>query len=142
MDFGERLKKIRGKITQQDFAKKLGISLNSYASYERGATYPNYLFIKNICIFFQINPNWLIFGEGGMFKEGDIYKEEHESHYLNYNRLRQAIEVIEMTISNQKNQPKNCEKAKMIIDVYKYLENEKIPKPVNDDKEIIIDQVF
>lgn len=64
--FQDRLKLIRGKLTQDDLSKLLDIHLVTYGRYERGERSPDGQFIEKICRVFNISPTWLILGEGPM----------------------------------------------------------------------------
>lgn len=62
----ERLKLIRKNLnlTQEEFAKVLGIKRTSYASYETGRVIPSPPFIKLICNKYNVSENWLLYGKG------------------------------------------------------------------------------
>ena len=65
----ERLKIIRkhfGK-TQKDFGTELGVSRDTYASYESGRVIPNNTFVQLLCSTFNVNEAWLRDGTGEMF---------------------------------------------------------------------------
>lgn len=66
--FQDRLKQVRGKITQADMSDKLGIPFVSYGRYERGERSPDLEFIEKVCQTFDISPTWLILGEGPMHR--------------------------------------------------------------------------
>lgn len=63
----ERIKKIRKSLemTQDDFAKKIGLARNSIANYEIGRREPSNAIITSICREFGVNEIWLRTGEGG-----------------------------------------------------------------------------
>lgn len=64
--FSERLKTVRGYLTQADFAKSLGITQRAIVNYEAGDRIPaNRIFLK-ICEKYRINKEWLLTGEGSM----------------------------------------------------------------------------
>ena len=67
----ERIKDLRKflKLTQDDFAEKLGLARNSIASYESGRRTPNDAIIKLICREFNVDYFWLTEGIGEMFTE-------------------------------------------------------------------------
>ncbi len=67
--FGERLKKVRGGLTQAEFAALFGIPQVTLGNYERGRNEPRFDFIKQVCSRFEINVEWLLFGTGDE-KEG------------------------------------------------------------------------
>jgi len=58
---------LRGKRTQLDFSELLGLSKNTYSRYERGARIPDADFLKTVCLKLQVNPGWLLFGEGEQY---------------------------------------------------------------------------
>lgn len=67
----DRIKLLRKTLglTQQEFANKIGIKRNSYASYEIGRNTPMDAIILSICREFNVNEEWLRTGEGEMFEE-------------------------------------------------------------------------
>lgn len=65
----ERIKALRKqlKMTQEDFAKRLGLARNSIANYEIGRREPTNAIINSICREFNVNEEWLLTGKGKMF---------------------------------------------------------------------------
>ena len=65
----ERIKMIRNnaKLTQQDFADRIGIKRNTVALYESGNCGVSDAVIKLICREFSIHEHWLRTGEGEMY---------------------------------------------------------------------------
>lgn len=72
MSFTDRVKAIRADVglTQNDFAKSLGMTRDSYVNFEydriknQNAINPT---IKAVCQKYKINENWLRTGEGEMY---------------------------------------------------------------------------
>lgn len=64
-----RLKILRQnlKLTQQEFADRIGIKRNSYANYEIGRNVPIDVVLKSICREFNVNEQWIRSGYGDMF---------------------------------------------------------------------------
>lgn len=64
-----RIKAVRKelKLTQDEFADRLGLARNSIASYESGRRTPNDAVIKLMCREFNIDYFWLTEGTGEMF---------------------------------------------------------------------------
>lgn len=62
----ERLKAVRGAMTQSEFATRLRTPLTTLGRYERGANMPDLAFIINVCTIFDVSPEWLLFGRGVM----------------------------------------------------------------------------
>lgn len=80
----ERLKLIRSNLgkTQKEFGSSLGVSRDTYASYESGRVIPNATFIQLLCSTYNVNKTWLKFGKGNMFlssteKHNDTYTAEY-----------------------------------------------------------------
>lgn len=67
----DRLKAIRAalKLTQAEFAKSIGLTRATIASYEGGYLDISERTINDICRVHNINEQWLRTGEGPMFKE-------------------------------------------------------------------------
>lgn len=65
----ERIKMIRNnaKLTQQDFADRIGIKRNTVALYESGNCGVSDAVIKLICREFSVHEQWLRTGEGEMY---------------------------------------------------------------------------
>lgn len=66
MSFNERIRSLRGDMTQADFASRAGINVNTLRNYERGDSIPNLEVAASICRCFEVNSDWLILGEGPM----------------------------------------------------------------------------
>lgn len=67
----ERLKKIRvdSDLTQEEFAKKLGVKRNTVATYEMGRSEPSSAVVSLICREFKVNESWLRTGEGEPYQK-------------------------------------------------------------------------
>lgn len=65
----ERLKELRihKKLTQHEFADRLGTSRNNIAGYEIGRRSPSDAVVSLICREFNVNEEWLRTGKGEMF---------------------------------------------------------------------------
>ncbi len=74
----ERIRIIRKELglTQEEFAKRIGLARNSVASYEIGRREPTNAIIVSICKEFHINEEWLRTGNGEMYsiQEDDYTK--------------------------------------------------------------------
>ncbi len=64
MSIAERIKELRGTLSQAEFAAKLGVHKNSLGRYERGLSAPDSDFITQLCSGCMVSPYWLLFGEG------------------------------------------------------------------------------
>lgn len=72
MNFHERIRALRGGMTQADFASRAGINVNTLRNYERGDSIPNLEVAASICKHFLVNTEWLILGEGPMHRGESI----------------------------------------------------------------------
>lgn len=66
---GNRIKELRNslKLTQQEFADRLGIKRNAIATYETGKSNPGDSVVALICSKFGVNEEWLRSGSGECF---------------------------------------------------------------------------
>ncbi|MFP5223837.1 MAG: helix-turn-helix domain-containing protein [Acidobacteriota bacterium] len=60
----QRLRAIRGTLTQAEFAHRLGIHKNTLGRYERGESEPDTQIARLLCTAFGVQPHWLLFGSG------------------------------------------------------------------------------
>ncbi len=69
MKLKDRIKLIRKNagLTQEAFARQLGLKRNTVATYETTSKVPMDAVITSICHEFNINENWLRTGEGEMY---------------------------------------------------------------------------
>lgn len=80
----ERLKELRRalRLTQQEFADRLGISRGNIATYETRDGIPGSSVVNLICREFNVNETWLRTGEGDMFiqqsREDEIAAAVHQ----------------------------------------------------------------
>lgn len=67
----ERIKELRKelKLTQREFAERLGVSRDTIANIEGGRIDLKDIFTLSICREFNVNETWLRTGEGEMFEE-------------------------------------------------------------------------
>ncbi len=62
---GERIRMVRGQVTQTDFAKKIGVKKQNYISrYERGRI-PSPDLLVRIADLGKVSVDWLLTGRGG-----------------------------------------------------------------------------
>ena len=89
----ERLKIIRKHVgkTQKDFGAELGVSRDTYASYESGRVVPNNTFIQLLCSTFKINEDWLRNGTGEMFIQSPQTILDDLAQVHNLNEREKAI---------------------------------------------------
>ena len=80
MGIGERILRIRIKtgLSQKDFAEVLGVHARSVQRWEIRDAYPGGEILKEMCVKFHANINWLLTGEGEPYakeSEPDIVEE-------------------------------------------------------------------
>jgi transcriptional regulator with XRE-family HTH domain len=69
-------------MSQEAFARSISVHKITIARWERGETSPDADALQKICEVFQINPTWLILGEGAMKRSEPIYTiKESRSPY-------------------------------------------------------------
>lgn len=64
MNLSERIKFIRGKLSAVEFCEPLSIHKNTLYGYESGKNLPNADVLEGICRHYDVNPTWLLMGEG------------------------------------------------------------------------------
>ena len=109
MDIVERLKTIRGTMTQAEFANQLGIHKNTLGRYERGESNPDIVFCAKVCSIFGISPRWLIMGIGDMredsvtgvatcqqTKDSVMYSSCKNKHCYRCEQLENRLEKVAM----------------------------------------------
>ena len=74
---GERLKELRKQlgITQQVFADRVGVKLNTVAQWESGVNSITEQTVNQICKEFKVNEMWLRTGKDKIFKESTTDEE-------------------------------------------------------------------
>jgi transcriptional regulator with XRE-family HTH domain len=60
----KRIKHVRGRITQEEFAQSMGVHRSSIARYEKGLGKPNTDFLDALHNHYDVNPLWLVSGKG------------------------------------------------------------------------------
>ena len=63
---GDRIKILRGSLTQRQFAEKIDIPATTLGNYEKNKSELNFATIDLFTKTFGINTDWLIFGRGPM----------------------------------------------------------------------------
>ena len=80
----ERIKELRIalNLTQDAFAKRIGIKRNTVGNYETGNRVPSDQSIFSICREFNVNEEWLRNGTGEMFN--DMSKDDEVAYIVGY----------------------------------------------------------
>ncbi len=63
LDIGKRLRELRGHYSQRKFAKLMGISFWTYATYEKGLRPPSFELLKNLKERLYANIDWILTGK-------------------------------------------------------------------------------
>lgn len=77
---GERIRHVRGRMSQEAFASLLGISKGALGGYERGENCPNADVILTICNKCRINVSWLMSGVGAMQAQDDTGEDRRQTN--------------------------------------------------------------
>ena len=59
--------RVNACLSQREAAKKIGISLSTLQSYEKGATVPDVLMAKKICTTYDMPEDYIFFGNQSRF---------------------------------------------------------------------------
>ena len=82
MTINERIKQLRKSLglSQAEFGKNIGVSRDVINNLDRSesAVEPKPLMIEHICSVYNVNPNWLMHGDGEMFRERTVEVELQE----------------------------------------------------------------
>lgn len=89
-DIGQRIRRIRGPVTQKDFARLLGIHRQVYLRYESGERAPSVDVLKKIARYGQVTIDWILTGEKE--KKGPIFAAETGPFYLSQKDLHAVQE--------------------------------------------------
>lgn len=123
IEFGDRLKLIRGAQPQKEFAKSLGVHTNTIGRWERNEQSPTHQDMCNILDKYPaISPAWLLVGDGPMYKDkergeqsaGDIPQVDEES-------LEAVIAALELHLEAVDGHLPPAKKAKLIVILYELL---------------------
>lgn len=98
MDIGTRIKELRAgyKMTQAEFARRLGISKSAVSSYENGSRLPSYDILLKIARIFRVSTDLLLDNGGepnrtlnvdGLTAQQIAYMEEAAKQYRKLNLL-------------------------------------------------------
>ena len=80
MNMGERILFVRencGDLSQEEFAKRLGMTKSAISGYETGRRIPTDSVLKHIAREFRVDEGWLVEGNGEPFEpdDGDVLEE-------------------------------------------------------------------
>ena len=75
LDITERIKAVRGKLSQEEFAQLLGVHKNSVGRYERGDSTPGMDFAEKVCFVYGVSPEWFLLGTGPMKLDSAFHED-------------------------------------------------------------------
>jgi transcriptional regulator with XRE-family HTH domain len=144
LEIGKRIKEVRGSDSQAEFAAKLKVGQSTIARYERGSRAPDAKFILLLKENYQINPNWLITGEGSkkIIQNGIDTPDqnasitqvviEHQDMVRDFKDHEKAIEFNQYLIEIEKHDPEGYEdlyrEAKTIFKTIKRIQEKHPPE--------------
>lgn len=98
-------------MTQEKFAKKLGLKRQTIATYETGRSEPMDNIVISICREFNVNREWLLTGEGNMYN-----MPEDETAAVVSELLEESNPVYDAVISIVQTYQKLDEKSQKVMD--------------------------
>lgn len=120
---GKRIEQVRGKLTQVEFAPKIGVSKNTVGRIERNEYVPDGDILLALRREFGVSPSWVLTGEGLML-QADYIKPGG----LDMDRLRLAIETVEEGLAATRTTMAPTKKADLALAVYELLEEPGVSK--------------
>lgn len=103
---GDRLKHVRGSLSQKAFASDLGVALSSYQNYERGEREPSLHVLCEI-VARGWSAHWLLTGEGPETRAAAAFDRDSRpagsveagvSHTMNLDVLRMAVGLADQLL--------------------------------------------
>lgn len=121
---GERIKLLRGRRSQKEFAKELGIPPTTLGNYENNKSELNFAMIDQFVTIFKVNIEWLLFGRGPMYGEPS-HSQKTVEESIDTGRLTEAIKVVEQGLGETQRTMLADKKAELIAAIYDFLLDEK-----------------
>ena len=111
---GERIKAVRGGVSQDAFGEQLGVAKDTIGKYERNRIVPGGDVLTRIHVDFGVDINWLLTGKGSM-------KADASGEGVNAGALAGAITAVEEMLRARQITLTSEKKGKMIAILYKQL---------------------
>ncbi|WP_280744288.1 MULTISPECIES: XRE family transcriptional regulator [unclassified Parabacteroides] len=123
MDTIDRIKKYISEkgISENDFASKLGILQRSVNYYLKRTQKPSFEFIEKTISVFNVNPNWLLTGEGEMEKseiKADYSDFRKNGYTPYYSELLVSAGDYDLAAIEQKEEPSSYLKIPGVVANY------------------------
>lgn len=115
MGYGQRLKLVRGSMLQEEFAKILDVHKNTVVRFESEKGKPNIEELNKVLAAFpDINPTWLLTGEGEIRRgKGAVVDAA-----LDEDLLEAVLEAVEEYLDHVDGSLKPAKKAKLVAALY------------------------
>jgi len=91
-NIGDRIKYIRGSLTQPEFGKKLGVGRNNVYTWETNKNMPLSETLLRIYKEYGVNINWLLSGEGEPYLKRLKYPPDIETRIIKMESRITALE--------------------------------------------------
>ena len=92
---GERIRELRGKLSQEEFAKKLGVSFRTYQRYDTGERIPHPHVLSRIAEKFNTTVDWILTGNLNIEKSITLELAKKSFHLKD---LAEELEKINVCI--------------------------------------------
>lgn len=116
IEVGNRLKLLRGNLSQNEMAGRFGMTLRSYQRYEAGERVPPMVVLGKIAKDYKTTVDWLLTGEEPMIRKPDIPGAQQKE--IDFTLMKEVIESVEGIFQKQRLHLSPRKKAELIILLY------------------------
>ena len=108
---GDRIRLVRGKLSQDEFSKRFGVHRNTLARWESGERSPDFGFIQKMTIELGLAPEWVLVGVGtehlqpaqkalrDMYLQDQdndwVFGDEKDKQHVHYSQPKSSIEPLD-----------------------------------------------
>lgn len=129
-EVGNRIRNIRGKLSQADFGSLLGVKAAAISKYESGRI-PDSLTLNKIAHIGGVSVEWLLNGEEKrsppQAKDEEQYQYEHRPAELDSDQLIAVIVFVRKYLKQQRQKFTDHQEAHFITYLYEYLTEHDAP---------------
>ena len=125
MPVGERIKKLRGDLTQDGFAKIFGVNQNTVSRWEKGQVLSDEGTLKKIADFGGVTVQWLLHGEEPLAAKYSIRTSEHAPEEysaaltdIETALLTEVVTVVHQVIAARRLKFTPAQTARLIVKAY------------------------
>jgi transcriptional regulator with XRE-family HTH domain len=141
ISIGDRIKEIRGELSQGEFGKQIGVQAPAISKYEKGRV-PDVETLKKIADYGKVTVEWLLSGGVKQIPEipesitiesprsGPLLHEPYLFNGIDIDAMSQIIEAVEQLLGQRRKPLKPMKKALLISLLYD--EFQKTGQPLND----------